>query len=200
MERRGRRGSRAPIEAAAPDREPISEPTDAAPELLSPPASESVAQPAAEDPDVPDRDSLTALAIAEEALARVSETPPEPPGKAAAPRAADELCALGRAALAAFAESQAVLARGFADLGAEITALTQSELAAAARTATRLLAVRTLSDAMMLQTDYIRTRLDAAATGSARLSNLGVKLATEAAEPLVTQFGRNWLQAVRLTG
>jgi hypothetical protein len=209
METRGRRGSRAPIETAAPDREPISEPTDAVPAIASPSVSEPAALPVADDPDTPDRASLTALAIAEEALAHAPESPPQSSpgslpgfsgGKPAALPAADDFYGFGREALAAFAQSQAALARGLAVLGIEITGLAQSEFATASRTATRLLAVRTLSDAMMLQADYARTSLEAAVAGAARLSDLGVKLATEAAEPLVTQLGKSWLKAARLAG
>jgi hypothetical protein len=202
METRGRRGARASIGTAAPDRAPIAEPIEAVSAIAAPAMDEPAAPPAAADSHAPERDSLTALAVAEEALAHAPEAPPEsPPRSVSKPEAlpaAGDLYGFGRAALAAFAQSQAALARGLAVLGIEIAGLAEAELATASRTANRLLAVRTLSDAMMLQADYARTSLDAAVAGSARLSDLGVKLATEAAEPLVTQLGKSWLQAVRL--
>jgi hypothetical protein len=146
-------------------------------------------------------DSLTALAMAEEALARAPEPAGEPaPSQPAAQPMVGNLYALDRDSLAALAKSQAALARGMTALGFEIAGLALSEFDAASRAATRLLAVRTLSDAMALQADYARSSLAAAFAGVSRLSQLGVKLAADAAEPLVAQFGRNWVKAVRRAG
>ncbi|HZU87713.1 MAG TPA: phasin family protein, partial [Stellaceae bacterium] len=150
---------------------PISEPEAVIPEEIAPPAPE---EPAAAERDAASRDSLTALAMAEEALAHV----PEPAGAPAAPQPAappaSDLCALGRDSLAALAAAQAALVRGCEAVGGEIVGLARLGLETASRTATGLLAARTLSEAVALQADYARNSLDAAVAASARLSKLGV--------------------------
>jgi hypothetical protein len=209
MESRGRRGSRGSIEPPAPEIEAAAVSAAAVPEVATPspdesiipPSDESTAPQTTEDAVAAGGDSLTALAVAEEALARSPEPTGGPaPSGADAQRMAGNLCPLDRDSLAAVARSQAALARGMTTLGAEIAALALSEFDTAARAATRLLAVRTLSDAMALQVDYARSSLEAALAGATRLSQLGVELAADAAEPLVAQFGRNWVKAVRRAG
>jgi hypothetical protein len=197
METRRRRGSREPLETAAPESVPILEPEAVIPEEIAPPAPEA---PAAEDHDAASDDSLTALARAEEALTHIPEVSGAPAPEEPAAPPADDLCALGRDSLAALAEAQAALVRGYEAVGSEIVGLARSGLDTASRMAAGLLAVRTLSDAVALQADCARSSLDAALCGSARLSQLGVRLAAEAAEPLVAQFGRNWLRAARRAG
>lgn len=196
-----RRGGRILNGIPAPEEHAIVLPETAVPYPKPPFAGEPVLPPAEDDPAVPVGDSPSALAMAEEALARA----PEPPAESAplsaalstAPQAADTHIALDRDSLMALARSQAAVARGLTALGFEMAGMACSEFEAAARAASRLLAVRTPSEAIRVQADYIRGSLGAALAGSARLSNLGVKLVTEAAEPLVVQFGRNWLKAVR---
>ena len=196
MEPRGRRGSRAPLETAASEGQPVPLPEDPAPEVVPPSAAEPMAAPPVDDPDARGGDSLTALAVAQESLARQPAAPVEP----AAPRAADDRYALDRDSLTALAKSQVALARGMVALGFEIAGLACSGFDTAARTATRLLAVRTPSDAARLQADYLQRSLGTALAGSARLSNLGVEIAAQAAEPLVAQLGRSWVRAVRRAG
>lgn len=186
MEPRGRRGSRAPIETAAPEGPPVPFSGDPVPEVEPP----FVGDPPADEGGARAGDSLTALAVAEEAMAAVGESLPTPP--AAEPREARD-----RDALMALARAQAALARGLATLGIEIAGLACTELTDAARAASGLLAVRTPSEAVRLQADYWQRSLDAALSGSARLSALGVAVATETAEPLVAQFARNWLRAAQ---
>lgn len=187
MEPRGRRGARPPLETAAPegplvpvsgDPMPEGEPTFAG----DPPADERGAHAG---------DSLTALAAAEEAMTEASEFSAAP----AAPPAAEPRGAQGRDALTALARAHAALACGLATLGVEIAGLACTEFTDAARAASRLLAVATPSEAARLQADYWQRSLDAALSGSVRLSNLGVAVAAETAEPLVAQFARNWQKA-----
>jgi hypothetical protein len=60
-----------------------------------------------------------------------------------------------------------------------------------------MLGVKTLSDAMEVNTGFARSSFDTLVGGSAKLSELGVKLATEASQPLLTQLGRSWIKAAR---
>jgi hypothetical protein len=172
MEPQGKRGSRAPDAAAAPATEPV---LPAAPEITS---------QMADDPGSPDRDSPV-MRVVEAEAARV----------VAAPQMPDHGGPPGGDSLAAFAEMQTVLARGFEALSAELAGLARSGLESAARLAIGLLAVRTWSDAVALQADCAGSALEAVLAGPARLSHLGMRLAAEAAEPLLAQSARGWSPA-----
>jgi hypothetical protein len=69
-----------------------------------------------------------------------------------------------------------------------------------ARTATKLLAVKTLSDAIEVNAGFTCSSLEALVGGSAKLSELGVKLATETSQPLFGQLARGWSKAARPGG
>jgi|GEM_PF-2708786 hypothetical protein len=179
MEPRGKRGSRAPDAAAAPAMEPV---LPAAPEITS---------QMADDSDSPDRDSPV-MRVEAEAARAVAAARPDP---SAAPQMPDHGGPPGGDSLAAFAEMQTVLARGFEALSAELAGLARSGLESAAHLAIRLLAVRTWSDAVALQADCAGSALEAVLAGPVRLSHLGVRLAAEAAEPLLAQSARGWSPA-----
>lgn len=192
MEPRGRRGARPPLETAAPEGPSAPVSGDPMPESEPPFAGPSPA----DEGGAHAGDSLTALAAAEEAMTEASEfsaAPAEPPP--AEPREAPD-----RDALTALARAHAALACGLAALGVEIAGLACTEFTDAARAASRLLAVATPSEAARLHADYWQRSLDAALSGSVRLSNLGVAVAAGTAEPLVAQFARNWLEAAQPAG
>jgi hypothetical protein len=133
-------------------------------------------------------------------------TAPEPaPRHAALPVAvaargpsSDDLADLGRETFAALVQSQTAMARGLEALSAEVTGLAISGIDAAARTATDMLGVKTLSDAIEVNAGFTRSSLDTLVGGSAKLSELGVKLAAEASQPILMQLGKSWIKAARL--
>lgn len=195
MESKGRRAPRGagpiaapgepvqPLElqaAAAGPAEPPSEPPEPA-KLLAEVAETTetaldvvtAAEAAAAQP------SLAALAPAVE-----PETPTERPH-------------VGRSPFAALAQSQAALTRGLGALSAEMAGMALSGLDTAARTATQMLSVKTLADAIAVNAGFTCSSFDALVGGSAKLSQLGVKLAAEAAQPILSQFGRGWLPSSR---
>jgi hypothetical protein len=100
----------------------------------------------------------------------------------------------------ALAESQAALARGLEALSAEMAGLALSGINVLARTATKLLAVKTLSDAIEVNAGFTCSSLETLVGGSAKLSELGVKLATETSQPLFGQLARGWSKAARPGG
>ena len=100
--------------------------------------------------------------------------------------------------LAAFIQSQTALARGLQALSAEMTGLTLSGIDAAARTATDMLAVKTIADAIEVNAGFTKRNFDTLIGGSAKLSELGVKVAGEASQPILTQLGKDWTRAARL--
>ena len=128
-------------------------------------------------------------------------TPGEPEEKAsvvaepAAPASEPEAADLARQAYDALALSQAVMARGFEALGLEIVGLARSGIDRAAKTAGEMLAVKTLSDAVEVNAGFARDSFDSFLEGSTRLSELGVKLAREAAAPLLARWQQDWAKA-----
>jgi hypothetical protein len=107
----------------------------------------------------------------------------------------EDIAAFGREAFAAVVQSQTAVARGLEALSAEMAGLVLSGIDAAARTATDMLAVKTLSDAIEVNAGFTRSSLDAVVGGSAKLSELGARLAAEASQPILTQLGKSWIKA-----
>jgi len=98
----------------------------------------------------------------------------------------------GNDAFAALAQSQAALTRGLEATSAEMAGLALSGIDNAARTATKMLEVKNLSEAIEVNAGFTCSSWDRLIGSSAKLSELGVKLASEASRPFVTQFGRSW--------
>jgi hypothetical protein len=109
----------------------------------------------------------------------------------------EELCDFGREFFAAFVQSQTAVARGLEALGAEAAGMAISGIDAAARAASEMLRVKTLSDALDVNAGFTRNSFETLVEGSAKLSELGMKLATEASHPILTQLGRSWIKTAR---
>jgi hypothetical protein len=190
METKGRRGPRTagPIGTPAHAAKPVAIPAVAAEpdEAPTEPARpiENTAKAAEPEETAPER--VTAAATLVSALE---------PTKGPSP---DEFGYFSRDALAALAQSQAALARGLEAMSAEMAGLTLSGIDAAARTAAKMLGVKTLSDAIDINAGFACSSLNALVGGSAKLSELGVKLAAETSQPILTQFGKGWIKASRL--
>jgi hypothetical protein len=186
MESRGRRASRVagpsaapggPVQpAAAGPAEPPSEPLE--PAKLVADAAESA------------ETALDLVTTAETAAAQISLAPFAP---AAGPESAPDRPPIERNPFAALAQSQAALTRGLGALSAEMAGMALSGIDTAARTATQMLSVKTLSDAIAVNASFTCSSLDTLVGGSAKLSTLGVKLAAEAARPFLSQLGQSWL-------
>jgi hypothetical protein len=126
-------------------------------------------------------------------------TPVAGPVGAPTPIACSDVFAdFGRQNFKALIQSQTALARGLGALSAEITGLALSGIDAATRAATDVLAVRTFADALELNAGFTRRNFDTLIGGSAKLSELGVKVATEASQPILSQLGKDWARAARL--
>lgn len=141
------------------------------------------------------------ISVPAENLVNVA-TPIAPPSVEAlagsAERASSEdLADLGRDTFAALVQSQTAMARGLEALSAELAGLALSGIDATARTATDMLAVKTLSDAIEVNAAYTRSSFVALVGSSAKLSELGAKLAAEASQPILSQLGKGWIRAAR---
>ena len=105
---------------------------------------------------------------------------------------------VGRQNFAAFFDSQTALARGLETLSAEIAGLALAGVDAAARTATDAISVKTIADAIEVNAGFTRRSFDALMVGSAKLSEVGLRVAAEAWHPLLTHFGKSWTGAACL--
>lgn len=100
-------------------------------------------------------------------------------------------------ATASLAQSQAALAQGLEALSAELAGLALSGMNVAARTATKLLTVKTLADAIEVNAGFACSSFDTLVGGVAKLSELGMRLATEVSRPLFSQLARDWTKAAQ---
>ena len=190
MESKGRRASRVagPAEATAQPDKPVEAPVIApepAPSSGEPPGPAGVVAEASQPAESSEDIEMSAAAVAPALSPADCERAERPPAR--------EATNLGRELVAALAQSQSAFARGLDALSAEMAGLALSSMDAAARTATKMLGIKTLSDAIEVNAGFTCSSLDALVGGSARLSELGMKLAAEASEALFSQFGRGWI-------
>ena len=196
METKGRRSLR----ASGPTRGPTGpvKPVEAPPPVNGP--KEAEPSKLAEPPVEFGQESETAVELV---AAAATMTPPpsvaplQPAGTSAKASGSGSFDHSGAAVLA---QSHAALARCLEALSAEMAGLALSGMNELARTATKLLAVKTLSDAIEVNAGFTCSSFEAVVTGSAKLSELGVKLAAETSQPLLSQFGKGWSKAARSGG
>jgi hypothetical protein len=93
---------------------------------------------------------------------------------------------------AVIAESRAALARAVESMSDELASYARHSIDASANTAIQLLAVTTWSDAVAVNAKFARTTYDQWLDSTAKVSELGVKLAYESAKPLMSRFERIW--------
>lgn len=180
-------------------------PTDAPAEPIEPVEISAAAgrptEPATQSPEPHKPDGLlaeaatpaeTALELVTAAAASAARPSVESFAQEAQGTFTKETALFGRDAFAALAQSQTALTRGLGALSAEIAGLALSAIDTAARTATKMLGVKTLSDAIEVNAGFTCSSLDALIGGSAKLSELGVKLAAETSGPLLNQLGKSW--------
>jgi hypothetical protein len=128
-----------------------------------------------------------------------SGTPVAKPVGAPTPIACSDVFAdFGRQNFTALIQSQTALVRGLEALSAEITGLALSGIDAATRAATDVLAVKTFADAIEVNAGFTRRNFDTLIGGSAKLSELGVRVTTAVSQPILAQLGKDWARAARL--
>jgi hypothetical protein len=195
MESKGRRAPRAPVPAAAPV-EPV-QPI----EIQA--AAPGPVEPSTEPPEAPELLAETAeLADTAVNLANAAGGAASHPSVAAftptaEPKPATDRVPVERNPFTALAQSQAALARGLEAMSAEMAVMALSGIDTAARAAKNLLSVKTLSDALVVNAGFTCSNLDTLVGGSAKLSELGVKLAAETVKPILSQLGKGWLPTTR---
>ena len=132
-------------------------------------------------------ETATAAAALETAAAEtIAESAAERAEPAAQPTASPH------DAWAAWTESQSALARGFEALATELTGMTRSGITVATEAATAMIGAKTFAEAVEINANLARRSFDAVIEGTAKISEIGVKAATEASRPVLTRLGETW--------
>ncbi|QQP91110.1 phasin family protein [Skermanella sp. TT6] len=96
----------------------------------------------------------------------------------------EEYATFSKANVDALIQAGTVLAKGFEELGKRALAYSQSSLESGAAAGKAAMSVKTVRDLVDLQSSYTKSTLDTALAESAKLSELSVKVANEAFQPI----------------
>lgn len=114
----------------------------------------------------------------------------------------DDLTAFNKDTVEAVVASSQILAKGFETVSKTWVAFAQSSMEQSVSAAKALLTVKTLREAMDLQAEFARTSFDTLVAETTKVSELSVKVANEAIEPIsarvnaaVEKFGKAKLAA-----
>ena len=146
----------------------------------------SAAKPAEAIPALAPETATAAVALETAAAETVVESAAKAVQPAAQPTAsADD-------AWAAWTESQSALVQGFEALATELTGMTRSGIAATTEAAKAMIDAKTFVEAVEINANLARRSFDAVIEGAAKISEIGVKAATEASRPVLSRFGETW--------
>jgi hypothetical protein len=157
----------------------------------APTENRNLAAPA--EPEVP----ISVVAQSEAAVAPVADvvvqriSQPTALPAPTAPRA-DAHDHVGDDACGMLAESHTALSRGLEALNEEFAAYARHSIDTAAHTAIDMLAIRTWSDAVAVNSSFARTGFGQWLDSSAKISELGIKLAIDSSKPFFTKLGKTW--------
>jgi hypothetical protein len=101
---------------------------------------------------------------------------------------ADKLFAAYWETLASIGQAQAAMASNVTAIALEMSGLARSNLTAAGDSVAALFGAKSLADAVEIQLGFARRSLDAVAEGSTRLGEIGLRLANDAAKPVLGRF------------
>jgi len=114
-----------------------------------------------------------------------------PPGPAATPpftpMSLESFADLSRENLAAVTKANLALSEGLQAMSEEIFGFARLSFASAAKTASALLAAKTLDEVVELSSAHARSSFETLAERSAKLSEMGVSIASEAFAPFVAR-------------
>jgi len=142
----------------------------------------------------PKRPAPAAPAAVSAASSQTEPAPPKIPSAVVAlpqlvqPRPrnpADEMIAVYRSAVEAIVESQRAFASGVNALALELAGMARAGITKTSDSAAALAGARNLTEAVEIQLGFAQRGIEAMLAGSARLSEIGVRLATEATRPIV---------------
>ncbi len=99
----------------------------------------------------------------------------------------EEIVAFHKANFEAVVEANKVLAAGLQEISKELVALTQYALETAASTGKQTISAKSVKEAIDLQVETAKTGYEKIVSNSAKLSELGVKVANEALAPVTAR-------------
>jgi phasin family protein len=100
----------------------------------------------------------------------------------------DEFAAYNKDAMDAYVKAGNVMAKGMEDMGKTVFAFAQTQAEANVAAAKALMSAKTINDVVEIQTNLARDQFDAFVAESTKVSEMGMKVANEAVEPIQAQF------------
>ena len=88
----------------------------------------------------------------------------------------------------AFMKSSSILAKGFEDISKSTVAYTQGALESSAAASKQALTVKTIRELVVLQSSFAKKSFDSAIAEGTKVSELSVKVANEAFQPISAQI------------
>ena len=99
----------------------------------------------------------------------------------------DDLSVLNKDGVDAFVSAGNIFAKGMEELSKAAFAFAQATAEANVATAKALMGAKTVNDVFTIQAEFTRTQFDAVIAESTKISEMGLKVANEAMEPLQAQ-------------
>lgn len=99
-------------------------------------------------------------------------------------KAADDMAAFSKATMDAFIQSGSILFHGLEELTRSIVGATQSQVESGMTAAKSLISAKTLTEFTDLQNAYAKSAFDSVLSEATKLSELALKVTTDAVEPL----------------
>ena len=103
-------------------------------------------------------------------------------------RGYDDFATLNKQGIEALVEASNIWAKGCEDLGKAYFSLAQETAEGGADVAKSIMKAKTFQDVIDIQTDFAKKRFDQLVSESTKMSELSVKVATDAMQPLQKQF------------
>ena len=99
-------------------------------------------------------------------------------------KAADEVAAFGKSNVEAFIQAGTIFFHGFEQIARTMVSLTQAHVESNMSTAKALISAKTLTELTDLQNAYSKSTFDHVVSEATQLSELAIKIANEAIEPI----------------
>ena len=99
-------------------------------------------------------------------------------------KAVDEAAAFGKSNVDAFIQAGSIFFHGFEELTRSFVGLTQAQVETGMSAAKAMIGAKTLTELTDLQNSYTKTAFDQAVSEATHISELAIKIANEAIEPL----------------
>jgi phasin family protein len=100
----------------------------------------------------------------------------------------DEMAVMQKDTMDAYVKAGNVMAKGMEDLGKAMVAFAQSQAEANVKAAKALMGAKTINDFVEIQSDLARSQFDSFVAESNKVSEMALKVANEANEPIQAQF------------